>query len=395
MAGTVACQRAHQTFEEDFTAPTQNTDWAHHCVQAATELVRRARYRMRTKDWIVTITCAGVCSCSGPTPGGFAEDGGTSVSQGGDAAAPAVTLPGQGAEASTGPVFRDAGAVYIGVGDAGAGPGAVPDASIETTVTLTMDTVTVAPGAELFQCQTFANPFGKDVDIKIFDGQMSVGSHHFFLFELPNQQNTPVHACSAGGLEIHPFPYLSQSPHLVQSYPDGMGSFVPASTGFMMQTHYLNAGASPIQARAQITMSVAKPGTVTTHVGTVFMNQTFLAVPPTPKTSPMPSSKSCALPSDVNLLSSWSHMHRWAVGFKASANGSVFYQTNQWSEPPVFAHNPPIHLASGTSLTWTCDYYNDTGSILTFGESANKNVMCIYVGQYYPADPNNAYIQCL
>jgi hypothetical protein len=204
-----------------------------------------------------------------------------------------------------------------------------------------------------------------------------------------------VRACAFGGLEIHPFPYLSQSPHLVQSYPDGMGSFVSASTGFMMQTHFLNPGASPIQASARITMSVAKPGTITAHVGTIFMNQTFMAIPPTPKTNPIASSKSCALPQDVNLLSSWSHMHQWALGFQASANGQPFYHTSQWSEPPVFAHNPPLHFGSGTSVTWNCDYYNDTGTTLTFGESANKNVMCIYVGQYYPADPNNASIQCL
>ena len=43
-----------------------------------------------------------------------------------------------------------------------------------------------------------------------------------------------------------------------------------------------------------------------------------------------------------------------------------------------------MHLASGTTITWSCTYVNDTGSALTFGESAQTNVMCISEFIYYP-----------
>jgi hypothetical protein len=43
-------------------------------------------------------------------------------------------------------------------------------------------------------------------------------------------------------------------------------------------------------------------------------------------------------------------------------------------------------MTNTQSITWDCSYYNDTGSALTFGDSAAKNVMCIYIGQYYPAN---------
>jgi hypothetical protein len=317
----------------------------------------------------------GACGSQGQPAGGAPADGGSGAEAG---------ISNEG-----GPVFQDGGTVHNGPD---AGP---PDGSIEQTVTFTMDTVTVPAGTEVFKCQDFANPFGRDADVVVYDGQMSVGSHHFFLFTQANKPSAPVADCPQGGLEIHPFPYLSQSPHMVQTYPQGMGSFIGAGTGFMMQVHFLNATQSPIQASVKITLSVAAPGIVTTHVGTIFMNQATMFIPQTPPSMPVASARTCNLPQAVNVISSWSHMHARATDFKASANGQVFYESKIWSEPPVFQHATPLAFPSGTPITWECDYYNDTGGPLVFGPSAVANVMCIYVGQYYPAPTSNPDIQCI
>jgi hypothetical protein len=91
-------------------------------------------------------------------------------------------------------------------------------------------------------------------------------------------------------------------------------------------------------------------------------------------------------------------MHRTSLKFTASTNGSVFYTDTNWDSPGLFYHaggiNEPatasgaksaIPMTNTQSITWDCSYYNDTASALTFGDSAAKNVMCIYIGQYYPA----------
>jgi len=53
-------------------------------------------------------------------------------------------------------------------------------------------------------------------------------------------------------------------------------------------------------------------------------------------------------------------------------------------------HSPAMQMSGSDSITWQCSYYNDTNSTLTFGDSAVNNVMCIYMGQYYPVvDPAN------
>ena len=304
---------------------------------------------------------------------------------------------GQGSDAS--PV--DAAPRYI---DAQAGTlyDAPPpsDADVGQTVTLTADPFTVAPGAEVYKCQVFANPFGTDVDLTYFDGTMSEGSHHFFLFNMApstgRTQPTSLQDCPAGGIEFHPFPYLSQQSHWIVNYPEpNMGYRLPAQNALMINVHLLNATAAPIQAAVKITMTAAKPGVVTTHVGTIFLNNTFFSVPPTSPASPMPYAKTWtppagSLPQNYTIFTSWSHMHRTAVDFQASASGAVFYEEKNWDSPQLHLHNPTLQMTGSTPITWSCTYFNDTGASMSFGESATKNVMCIYMGQYYPVvDPAN------
>jgi len=132
---------------------------------------------------------------------------------------------------------------------------------------------------------------------------------------------------------------------------------------------------------------------VTTHVGSLFLNNSSFMVPPTPVSSPVPETMtwtpSGQLPQSYTVFTSWSHMHKWGVDFTASTNGKVFYQEKQWDSPPLYVHTPPIQMTGNQSISWSCSYYNDTGKTLTFGDSAASNVMCIYFAQYYPANPQN------
>ena len=87
-------------------------------------------------------------------------------------------------------------------------------------------------------------------------------------------------------------------------------------------------------------------------------------------------------------------MHQRATNFVASdSTGRTLYQTTVWAEPKPVIYSPPVHLPSGTTITWSCTYVNDTGSTLTFGESAANNVMCISEFIYFPVqDPANPVV---
>jgi hypothetical protein len=341
------------------------------------------------------------CSSS-PTGGGFGSIGnqGSNPASGDDASAASGDQPGGGG--GTPSQTADAGSSPIVVADAAApklfDAAAPPDANVEDSITLTADPFTVAPGGEVYKCQTFANPFGKDVDIIYMDGTMSAGSHHFFVFNMApstgRTQPTALQDCLDAGLEFHPFPYLSQQPHWIVNYPQpNMGYPLSAANALMLNVHYLNSGSTPIQAKASITFSIAKPGVVTTHVGTIFLNNSIFSVPPTPMSSPVPETKtwtpSGQIAQNYTIFTSWSHMHKWGLDFTASTNGQVFYEEKQWDSPPLFVHGAPVQMTSSQSISWTCSYYNDTGNTLKFGDSAATAVMCIYLGQYYPANPQN------
>ena len=267
----------------------------------------------------------------------------------------------------------------------------VPDPSrYAYKVTLTMQSFTVDAGQEVYMCQDFANPFkGVEADIVSYELHMSTGSHHMFAFYTANATDGSLITCPQGGLTFAPYTFTAGSPDAVETYPNGMGAAIPATQGFTINAHFINATASPLTGNVALTVYVANPGQVTQHVGPIFLNQALLSVPAT--NQPSTSTSSYSLTQDVNLLLGSSHMHQRATNFVSSAStGQMLYQTTVWAEPKPVIYSPPLHLSTGTTITWSCTYVNDTGSTLTFGESASTNVMCISEFIYFPvSDPAN------
>jgi hypothetical protein len=251
---------------------------------------------------------------------------------------------------------------------------------------------------------------------------MSVGSHHFFLFNMSaleaaaepknmGGQTNVLGDCAGNGLEFHPFPFLSQQPDWTVSFPTDtsgapMGYPLVGQNFLMINVHYLNTGSTPITANVSIDITPAKAGVVKTHVGTIFLNQTTMSVPAT-ATMAQPYDSSMIwggdpgiMPASYTIFTSWSHMHRWAMKFSATTGSNTFYTEKNWDSPNLYIHAPgmpepttatgptqPIQMNGNPAITWDCQYYNDTGAVLGFGDSALNNVMCIYLGQYYPANP--------
>jgi len=272
---------------------------------------------------------------------------------------------------------------------------AAVDPSAAYSVTLTMAPFTVPAGGEVYMCQDFANPFGSQaVDIDRYDLQMNAGSHHMLLLYAQGANNGPLVACPQGGLQIGPYTFGAQSQKVSAAYPPGIGAAIPAGMGFTMDAHYLNTTSSELTGEVQVTMFVAQPGTVTQHAGVLTDILTSISVPPTG--APVTVSGSCALPQDVNLLWASSHIHERATRFVATSGSTTLFETDTWSNPTPQAFSPPLALGAGAAIDWACTYVNDTGSTLTFGESAATNAMCNFSAAFYPVqDPSNPLVECL
>jgi hypothetical protein len=276
--------------------------------------------------------------------------------------------------------------------DAGA---AAVEPTAAYSVTLTMTSFAVPAAGEVFKCQDFANPFhGQSVDITRYDLAMSPGSHHMLLFDTSGASDGPLIDCPQGGLQLGPSTFGAQSPMATDTFPAGIGAAVPAGMGFTMDAHYINVGASPIQADVKVIMYVARPGLVTQHAGRLQFILTNISIPATGQ--PATVSGSCSVSQDVNFVSTGSHMHQRATHFVATSGNTTLYQTDVWSDPPSMPYSPPLFLGANSVIDWSCTYVNDTGSTLTFGPSALTNVMCNFNGTFYPVqDVSNPSLTCL
>ncbi len=321
-------------------------------------------------------------SSGAPSSSGMGQSssgGGTTSSSGGSSGGPDMMADaGGGLQTSTNE-------------DAGTGDNAEIDYS--QTKTLTMGTFPVPANSEVFYCQTFANPWAKQVDIKTYDLTMDQGSHHMFAFYQANASNGAVSQCAAGGLTYGAFTFLSQSPKATMTFPTKVGATIPSSTGFNLMVHYLNAGSTALTAHVSLTMYIGKSGVVTNHAGVIFDNNATMTVPV--GTQPYVSTQSNTLGQDVYILETSSHMHKFGQSFTATytppgGQAQTLYTTTQWDEPPPQVFAQPLHLPAGTSISWSCTDVNTTKNTLTFGEYAQTNVMCISVNIFYPvADVNN------
>jgi hypothetical protein len=257
------------------------------------------------------------------------------------------------------------------------------------SIAVAMTPFPVAAGQEVYMCQTFANPFGGgDVEIAKFHSSMSPGSHHMLLLFQDNATNGAITPCS--GLTFGPMPFGAQQPEAEVAYPSGIASLIKSTQGFNVVAHYLNATPNDIMAHVTITMTKAAAGSVQQHAGVFFFNNVSALSPVANGGIPAHTEKtitaSYTTTTPINLLYAVAHMHQRSLSLTASYGSTMLYQTNSWDNAPFQVYSPSIVLPAGTTITWSCDINNDTDQTLIFGESAQTNQMCIFDGQYYPAN---------
>jgi hypothetical protein len=261
-----------------------------------------------------------------------------------------------------------------------------------------MDSFTVPAGAEIYNCQNFANPFGgMDTEVSGFESHMSVGSHHLLLFwedasdpanYVPTgSPNGPLQSCS--GLEFAATPYGSQTQDDSLTFPPGIASLMPGTSSFRIQSHYLNTTSATVTAQVEVTFHIAAPGTVTAQAGVLFVVDPKIKVLPATSAT---VTDDCTLPQDMNLLRVESHMHRHGTHFLASMAGSTIYDTTTWSDPKPALFAPAKSFKQGDPLHFECAFTNTGTTTLTFGESALTNEMCILTASFYPITPGQPLV---
>ena len=290
---------------------------------------------------------------------------------------------GSGPGATTGTMHAATGTTGATSGTGGTGPG--PNG----TYTFAMDSFDVPPGMEVYKCQNFANPFGKDVDVSEFESHMTKGSHHLLFFYKPGVTNGALESCS--GLEFAATPYSTQLPDDQVTFPATVAAQIPQTTGFRLQAHYLNTTSQTITAHVTATLHTVDPSTITNPAGVMFIVQPNFSVPPM---TTQVVSYDCTIPQDMNVMKVQAHMHKHGQLFTSNIDGTPWYSTMTWSDPAPAFYSPPQVVHAGQHLHYECTFQNDGSTPLTFGESAQTNEMCIMAAAFYPAPAGVPTITC-
>lgn len=364
---------------------------------------------------------AGTLPTYGEDGGSTAIDGGTLSDDGGDGAVismdgppgpPGDAPPGDAPDDTTadgGTASSDA--TVEGSADSGSAPTDAPaDAPAESAggqtpdggdpeidyatgpVTLTVTPFTVMPGGEVYQCQTFANPWGRQVDVKSYTStSSSSGFLQMTAFYAVGADAGAAGACPGGGLMVGPFTYTNQLPAGSLHYPATVGANIAQTTGFTIYVHRINTGSTAVTANDSLTMYVAKPSVVTNHAGVLYLDNVSITVPPNAMST---ASDTYAVAQNLNVLSSVSITTKEATNFVATlSSGPTLYTTTMWDQPTAQVYATPLAITAGTSITWKCTFNNTSGTTLTFGESFSQNVQCISSSVVYPvSDPTHPVI---
>jgi hypothetical protein len=261
-----------------------------------------------------------------------------------------------------------------------------------TTFTIASGTFDLAPGREAYKCQNFKNPLDRDVAITVTESTMVKGSHHMFVFHGAtfNQNTNGVADCS--GVEFHDYLHVAQTPHEVISCPAGVGRILKKGEGLRILAHYLNTTGDPITGQITIKFRFVETNQVQFLAAQMFLNNAGLLVPAGKSTQ----TRTFNVPYDIKMLYAVSHMHSRGTRFQARTNtGQVIYDGPDWDEPKENVFTPPMDVKAGSTITWSCDFANNTGRTLIFGESADVNEMCILNALFYPPTPGQHEGQAL
>jgi hypothetical protein len=332
---------------------------------------------MTTRPLFALLSCLTLAACSAssnkasPTQGGGADSGSPPAEDGGG---------------------DDASSTLLAPPPAGQG------------VQYSMQT-TIAASTEDERCRFVQTT--EDMWVSHEDVRYTPGSHHFLVWNtsyttIPTVNiqgatvdTTQVFDCVGGPAagwkteQIFGGAQAADAPPLLGELPTGVALHIPAGSVLVLDLHVLNTTATALTPTAVINMDTIPQSQVTQEAGIYFFYNPFIVVPPN---SMAEAHMSCPVTSDVTLVTTQTHMHKWGLGGAANLEESTgammkqLYTSSVWTDPPVTEWSPGMALTAGQQIDYECHYENTGTTTIVQGLSAATNEMCVLMGAYYPRD---------
>ena len=195
-------------------------------------------------------------------------------------------------------------------------------------------------------------------------------------------------AAATGGVF---FAQSTQSPHEVQAFPEGMAVRIPANHKLVAQIHLLNRGDEPLAITPTIGIKTLQEANVETVLSGVSMEFHPLSLPPRMQSR---FSVECDLAPfrdmplqprslDFNIYYTLAHYHEWGTrmlleAVKADGTAATIYTTQAAIGDSLGGIlTPPFDFDGYERLRLTCEYYNNTDSMIFYGNGDGE--MCVFL----------------
>jgi len=338
-------------------------------------------------------TTTGTGGATGGTGGATGGTGGATGGAGGTTTGPGGATGGTGgAGGATGGAGGTTGgtAGTGGTGGTGGGPGTLPPPPAGTGIQMITKPFTVMPGQEIFKCYHAQIPQDTELPVAEFESLMTVGSHHFIFYRADGDTN-PVDTITDGscpGGFSNNWVYSSGQPRYGFKNPPGVAIVLNAKQRVAFDMHYLNTTANPISAQVILNMTIAT-GQFQRAAPLISFN-TGIAIPPNGKQT---VTGDCTPGAGAKFYLASTHTHKRGVLatihrlLADGTQGEEIVHSTDWEKPHLasWQAEPFLTFKAGERFRYSCSYQNDRNQIVTVGNSAELNEMCMAVTYFFPA----------
>jgi hypothetical protein len=275
---------------------------------------------------------------------------------------------------------------------AGFDPGPAPDPSKGFQVILPIVTDIPAGGSQEY-CTDTSIIMQQDTWINADQGFQTETGHHVIFFYMTTPVAPSTHLCSNDEMGEFQFGMPGSQPGQVFSMPGNLAVKVPAGAQIVVNHHYLNASQTDVaQAQSALNVFYADPTATYTPSSTMIIVDTNLTVPVGASTF----TEDCTVNQDYSAWMQLPHMHNWGTHITVTdtpAATGVPQQLFDMDWQPDYAFDfaavatteqpsAPFLFHKGDKLHVECDYMNNTGAEMTFGDE-----MCVLAN--FTVDPND------
>lgn len=251
---------------------------------------------------------------------------------------------------------------------------------------------TLPPAVEGYTCVRYTLP--EAVSFKSLMPVAPPGTHHTVLTydDAPKDQDGTF-KCDAFTNGEHVLASSGVGTEATTPLPDGVSYQLPAGSQLVLNLHLFNATGAALAGRTGIMVTLANEGE-NIQAENMLAGPVQLMIPP----GEVVQQGRCTFTGSSTIVEIFPHMHQVGRHMRVVAHSSidgdqVLHDAAYDFEYQLFYPVGPVRMAAGDYVSVECTYQNDTGRMITWGDSSESE-MCFAGLVRYPALGSNLGVAC-